>query len=105
MGQRFRLLDAHGAPVLTVLYTRIPETVQRGVRQNALGWETSADGRPRRHYCAFVPATRVLLDTFTMLAEEADAVAPLLASTEAFDPAITPGPPPGTFDPNLEDLW
>jgi hypothetical protein len=47
----------------------------------------------------------VLLDTVTLLPEEADAVAAFLTDAEAFDPATTPGPPPGTFDPSLEDLW
>src|SRR5919202_853814 len=62
VGQRFRLLDAHGAPVLTVLYTRIPETTHRGVRQNAVGWATQPHGPPRRHYGTLAPATPVLLD-------------------------------------------
>ena len=105
LGQRFRIVDAHGVPVLTVLYTRIPDTVRQGMRRNALGWGTHPDGRQGRHYCRFAPATPVLLDTLTVLTEEADAVAPLLAGAEAFDPATTSGPPPGTFDPNLEDVW
>jgi hypothetical protein len=91
--------------VLSVLYIRISETMQRGARHNALGWGTSPDGRHGRRYCTFAPATRVLLDTVTLLADEADAVAPFLAGADAFDPATTPGPPPGTFDPNLEDVW
>ena len=105
VGQRFRLLDAHGAPVLTVLYTRIPETTHRGVRQNAVGWATQPHGPRRRHYGTLAPATPVLLDTVTLLPEEADAVAPFLTGAAAFDPATTPGPPPDSFDPNLEDIW
>ena len=102
-GQQFRTLDAHGLPVMTVLYTRIRDTAHRGQHYNALGWGT--DGRQGRRYYTFAPATPVVLDTLNVLAEAADDDVEFLPDADAFDPGTTPGPPPGILAPNLDDLW
>ena len=104
-GQQFRILDARGMPVMTVLYTRIRDTAHRGQHHNALGWGTHPDGRQGRRYYTFAPATPVVLDTFNVLADAADDDVEFLPDADAFDPGTTPGPPPGILAPNLDDLW
>ena len=104
-GQQFRILDARGAPVMAVLYTRIRDTMHRGRSHNALGWGMHPDGRQGRRYCTFAPATLVMLDTFNVPADPADDEVEFLHGTDTFDPATTPGPPRGIVDPNLDDLW
>lgn len=104
-GQQFRMLDEHGQPVMDVLYTRIPETLHRGYRHNALGWGRHPNGREGRAYCAFALATLVLLDTFNSPTDPADDAIEIVWGVDDFDPASTPGPRPGIVDPNLDDLW
>ena len=104
-GQQFRILDARGTPVMTVLYTRIRDTIHQGRRHNALGWGTHPDGWQGRRYCTFAPAMLVVLDTFNVPADPSDDEVEFLPGADAFDPTTTPGPRPGIFDPNLDDLW
>ena len=104
-GQQFRIMGADGAPVMAVLYTRIPDTIHRGSVHNAMGWGVHPDGREGRRYCRFAPSAIVLLDTFNVLEEAADEEVEILPGVDAFDPGSTPGPPPGTFAPDLDDLW
>ena len=104
-GQQFRALDSHDRPVMSTLYTRIPETTYRGERRNALGWRTQDAGDRARRYCYFAPSTRVALDTFNVPVDAADDEVEFLPDAGELDPAATPGPAPGIFDPNMDDLW
>ena len=89
---------------MAVRYTRIHDTLHHGRSHNALGCGTHADGRQGRRYCSFAPVTLVVLDTFSVLPGPDDEVE-FLHGADAFDPALTSGPPPGIVDPDLDDLW
>jgi hypothetical protein len=104
-GQQFRLLNTRGAPLMGMIYTRIHDTEHRGERRNAVGWAANVEGGASRRYFRFAHTTPVLPDTFNLPVEPDDEQTPIRFDIDDFDPATTPGPRPGVFDPNLDDLW